>query len=474
MAIYCELPGEHQCDIGWERLFCTKEWLEEQIREIRGYSRERRIQLGHLCIHDILTCLSNTFTDKEMISASFVCLNAFAFGIAALNRSAPTQSWKEEVAEMYSISPETLEDKVEPFEDRKRFTYQIVITSMTVFGPQVDRPIGSQYLQLCICVACADTPNEAAFDWIRKIHQEHLLLLERWDHALRMSEIGGDDSEMSVADDYRDEKAILPLREYRRQQRAAERKARQMQADAQAQEKAEEEQRLKRMEEEYQSKLDEWETQCAKMQQEQERAFAQQVAREMAALKNAAKQRYDQVVLENDRIISEQQKRQADAEATLAKLGVLKLTEKARQKRVIREAEEAISSAVAAKDAAKEVYDREQRDAEEQVAKAEPRIREDITRAYPLPQKPLSPEERRQLQEYQKFAAYLRDIMHDKQFTAYEVWEQLSPEIEELSIFGSPYESVSIRKLAIVLGKLAELGLVEKSTEKRRNYYAVM
>ena len=46
MAFYCELPNERVCDIGWERLTCTEQWLEDQIREIRGYNRERRVELG--------------------------------------------------------------------------------------------------------------------------------------------------------------------------------------------------------------------------------------------------------------------------------------------------------------------------------------------------------------------------------------------------------------------------------------------
>lgn len=291
-----------------------------------------------------------------------------------------------------------------------------------------------------------------------------------------MAAIGKDKSENTLTDNYQDGKTILPLREYRRQQRAAERKRQQAQADAQAQEEAEAEQRFKRMEEEYQSKLREWKKQCAKMQQEQARAFAQQVEREMAALKNAATQRYDQIVRENDRIISEQQKRQADAESTLAKLGVLKLAEKAQQKRVIREAKEAISSAMAAKEAAKEACDREQREAEEQVSNAEPRIRDEVAQAYPIPQKQeISKEDLRLLQEAEceRFVAYLAAIKL-KPCTLAEIMEQISPEIRKFSIFGPPDEPLSMAKMTTVMRQLEAMGYVVKNTEKRHTYYTVV
>ena len=184
MAIYCELPGEGLCDIGWERLFCTKQWLEEQIREIRGYSREQRVRLGRECMNDVVRCLAESYKDIESAHESYEFLFLFAFGIASLNHSAPTQSWKEEVGEMFCASSEDLEGTVEPFEDGKWFSYKAVVVCMAMFGAKTSRPIGSRYLQLCICTACADTPNEAAFDWIRKILPEYLVLLERWDPCI--------------------------------------------------------------------------------------------------------------------------------------------------------------------------------------------------------------------------------------------------------------------------------------------------
>ena len=64
-----------------------------------------------------------------------------------------------------------------------------------------------------------------------QIHREYLVLLERWDYALRAATISDDKSELGVMDDYLHEKPILPLREYRRQQRAEERKKRQADAE---------------------------------------------------------------------------------------------------------------------------------------------------------------------------------------------------------------------------------------------------
>lgn len=46
MAFYCELPNERVCDIGWERLTCTEQWLEDQIREIRGLQQGAASPVG--------------------------------------------------------------------------------------------------------------------------------------------------------------------------------------------------------------------------------------------------------------------------------------------------------------------------------------------------------------------------------------------------------------------------------------------
>ena len=65
MAFYCELPNERICDIGWERLTCTEQWLEDQIREIQGYSREQRVRLGKECVNDVIRFLANMYKNDE-------------------------------------------------------------------------------------------------------------------------------------------------------------------------------------------------------------------------------------------------------------------------------------------------------------------------------------------------------------------------------------------------------------------------
>ena len=251
MAFYCELPNERICDIGWERLTCTEQWLEDQIREIQGYSREQRVRLGKECVNDVIRFLANMYKNDEAGTDSYLSLYLFAVGIACLNRTSATQAWKDEVVEVFHVLPEALENVIKPFDNGNPFTYQTVVATMAIFGTDAVRPIGSRYLQLCICIACADTPNEAAFDWIRKIHREYLLLLDRWNHALYAAALGGDRSEMTVEEDYQDEKPILPLREYRRQQRAAERKKHQAELERNQEEVNARRQREKDAEEAY-------------------------------------------------------------------------------------------------------------------------------------------------------------------------------------------------------------------------------
>ena len=94
MAFYCELPNERICDIGWERLTCTEQWLEDQIREIQGYSREQRVRLGKECVNDVIRFLANMYKNDEAGTDSYLSLYLFAVGIACLNRTSATQARK--------------------------------------------------------------------------------------------------------------------------------------------------------------------------------------------------------------------------------------------------------------------------------------------------------------------------------------------------------------------------------------------
>ena len=276
------------------------------------------------------------------------------------------------------------------------FTYQTVVATMAIFGTDAVRPIGSRYLQLCICIACADTPNVAAFDWIRKIHREYLLLLDRWNHALYAAALGGDRSEMTVEDDYQNEKPILPLREYRRQQRATERKKRQADAERKKQasierqerrqrEAEEKEQRIKNAQAEYEAAIVRWKEQTEKAERDRKRALKHRLEQEEKRLRDTATQQRDAAVRENDRAISNQEKIIRDAEQTLAGLGVLKLAEKARQKKMIREAEEIIATAKAARKAAEDTCTQELGEVEEKIKNAKKRIQAEVEQTYPLP-----------------------------------------------------------------------------------------
>ena len=96
MAFYCELPNEQICDIGWERLFCTEQWLEDRIREIRGYSRERRVELGTNSFQNFARFSVEVCSgDHETLVATLGGFSAFALGISYMGRNSVTQAWKD-------------------------------------------------------------------------------------------------------------------------------------------------------------------------------------------------------------------------------------------------------------------------------------------------------------------------------------------------------------------------------------------
>ena len=491
MAFYCELPNERICDIGWERLTCTEQWLEDQIREIQGYSREQRVRLGKECVNDVIRFLANMYKNDEAGTDSYLSLYLFAVGIACLNRTSATQAWKDEVVEVFHVLPEALENVIRPFDNGNPFTYQTVVATMAIFGTDAVRPIGSRYLQLCICIACADTPNVAAFDWIRKIHREYLLLLDRWNHALYAAALGGDRSEMTVEDDYQNEKPILPLREYRRQQRAAERKKRQAkeseaerrkQAYAERHERMqreaeEKEQRIQNAQAEYEAAMAQWRNQTEKAERDRKRALEQRLKQEEKNLRDEATQRRNAAVRENNRIIAEQEKLRKNAEQTISGLGALKLVEKARQKKMIREFEEAIASAKAAQKAAEEACTKELSEVEEKVANAKIHIQAEIEQTYPLPEKPkMSPEVECSLRagEQEKLYKFLtRQFGFGKNLTLQSILETVPQDYIDFSVFDPKDEPLTIRKLASVMKPLVDSGRVIKLTEKRRIYYVI-
>ena len=488
MAFYCELPNERICDIGWERLTCTEQWLEDQIREIQGYSREQRVRLGKECVNDVIRFLKNMYKNDEAGTDSYLSLYLFAVGIACLNRTSATQAWKDEVVEVFHVLPEALENVIRPFDNGNPFTYQTVVATMAIFGTDAVRPIGSRYLQLCICIACADTPNVAAFDWIRKIHREYLLLLDRWNHALYAAALGGDRSEMTVEDDYQNEKPILPLREYRRQQRATERKK--CQADAERKKQAsierqerrqreaeEKEQRIKNAQAEYEAAIVRWKEQTEKAERDRKRALKYRLEQEEKRLRDTATQQRDAAVRENDRAISNQEKIIRDAEQTLAGLGALKLAEKARQKKMIREAEEIIATAKAARKAAEDTYTQELGEVEEKIKNAKKRIQAEVEQTYPLPEKPkMSPEVECSLRagEQEKLYKFLtRQFGFGKNLTLQDILETVPQDYIDFSVFDPKDEPLTIRKLASVMKPLVDSGRLIKLTEKRRIYYVI-
>lgn len=489
MAFYCELPNEQICDIGWERLFCTEQWLEDRIREIRGYSRERRVELGTNSFQNFARFSVEVCSgDHETLVATLGWFSAFALGISYMGRNSVTQAWKDDVTEMTYFAPGIVEKIARRFVDEEDPIFRNAVTAMTIFGVNDAKPIGAECLNFCVCIACADTPNEAAFDWIRKIHREYLVLLERWDYALRAATISDDKSELGVMDDYLHEKPILPLREYRRQQRAEERKKRQADAERKKQasierqerrqrEAEEKEQRIQNAQAEYEAAMAQWREQTEKAERDRKRALEQRLKQEEKTLQDAAAQRRDAAVRENNHIISEQGKIKQNAEQTLAELGSLKLVEKARQKKIIREAEEIIATAKAARKAAEDTCTQELGEVEEKIKNAKKRIQAEVKQAYPLPQKPkMSPEVECSLRagEQEKLYKFLtRQFGFGKNFTLQDILETVPQDAIDFSMFEPKNEPLTLQKIASIMRRFVDSGRVIKLTEKRRVYYVI-
>lgn len=489
MAFYCELPNERICDIGWERLTCTEQWLEEQIREIRGYSREQRVELGTNSFQNIAQfCMKNYPDSQEIAMETLGNLGVFAVGISCLGRSSVTQAWTDEVTEMTPLKPEVLESVVQPFMNGNQISYWQVVVDMAMFRASIGQPIGAEYLRFCICIACADMPNEAAFNKLREIYPDYLLLRDRWDYALRTAGIGGDNSEMDVIDDYQNEKPVLPLREYRRQQRAEERKKRQADAERKKQasierqerrqrEAEEKEQRIQNAQAEYEAAMAQWREQTEKAERDRKRALEQRLKQEEKTLQDAAAQRRDAAVRENNHIISEQGKIKQNAEQTLAELGSLKLVEKARQKKIIREAEEIIATAKAARKAAEDTCTQELGEVEEKIKNAKKRIQAEVKQAYPLPQKPkMSPEVECSLRagEQEKLYKFLtHQFGFGKNFTLQDILETVPQDAIDFSMFEPKNEPLTLQKIASIMRRFVDSGRVIKLTEKRRVYYVI-
>lgn len=489
MAFYCELPNEQICDIGWERLFCTEQWLEDRIREIRGYSRERRVELGTNSFQNFARFSVEVCSgDHETLVATLGGFSAFALGISYMGRNSVTQAWKDDVTEMTYFAPGIVEKIARRFVDEEDPIFRNAVTAMTIFGVNDAKPIGAECLNFCVCIACTDTPNEAAFDWIRKIHREYLVLLERWDYALRAATISDDKSELGVMDDYLHEKPILPLREYRRQQRAEERKKRQADAERKKQasierqerrqrEAEEKEQRIKNAQAEYEAAIVRWKEQTEKAERDRKRALKHRLEQEEKRLRDTATQQRDAAVRENDRAISNQEKIIRDAEQTLAGLGALKLAEKARQKKMIRAAEEIIATAKAARKAAEDTCTQELGEVEEKIKNAKKRIQAEVEQTYPLPEKPkMSPEVECSLRagEQEKLYKFLtRQFGFGKNLTLQDILETVPQDYIDFSVFDPKDEPLTIRKLASVMKPLVDSGRVIKLTEKRRVYYVI-
>ena len=466
MAFYCELPNERICDIGWERLTCTEQWLEEQIREIRGYSREQRVELGTNSFQNIAQfCMKNYPDSQEIAMETLGNLGVFASGIACLGRSSVTQAWTDEVTEMTPLKPEVLESVVQPFMNGNQISYRQVVVDMAMFRASIGQPIGAEYLRFCICIACADMPNEAAFNKLREIYPDYLLLRDRWDYALRTAGIGGDNSEMDVIDDYQDEKPILPLREYRRQQRAAERKKRQAELERKQKEINARRQREKDAEEAYDTALMQWEQQCATTEKKRSELCEQRITEEEKRLKNQADQRHESKSQEISSRLAEQ-----EAEQTLAALSVFKLVEKNRQKKAIQEASAAIEAAKAEQSEADAAYKRDLEESERQLVKLRSQFAKEAARTFPIPEKPqMSPDvvRRKAVGQYEPLCDWLISHFGNEKFKLVDAVDMLNQtgDVNRIPFLNVSSYGMSSQKFALILHTLEKNGIAEKRTD---------
>lgn len=471
MAFYCELPNERICDIGWERLTCTEQWLEEQIREIRGYSREQRVELGTNSFQNIAQfCMKNYPDSQEIALETLGNLGVFASGIACLGRSSVTQAWTDEVTEMTSLKPEVLESVVQPFMNGNQISYRQVVVDMAMFGASIGQPIGAVYLRFCICIACVDMPNEAAFNKLREIYPDYLLLRDRWDYALRTAGIGGDNSEMDVIDDYQDEKPVLPLREYRRQQRATEREKKRTELENEQEKVNARKQREKDAEEAYDTALKQWEQQCATIERKRSELCKQRIKEEEKRLRDQANQRRERKSRELSRRLAEQKAVKKEAEQTLAELSVFKLAEKNRQKKIIQEIVTVIEAAKAAQIEADAVYKRDLEESERLLTKLSSRFAEEAVRTFPMPEKPqMSPDvaRRKAVGKYEHLCDWLISHFGNEEFRLVDAANKLNQtgDVNRIPFLNVTGGAISTQELAYFLLELEKSGVAEKRTD---------
>lgn len=239
----------------------------------------------------------------------------------------------------------------------------------------------------------------------------------------------------------------------------------------------EKEQRIQNAQAEYEAAMAQWREQTEKAERDRKRALEQRLKQEEKNLQDAAAQRRDAAVRENNHIIADQEKFRKSAEQTLAGLGALKLFEKARQKKMIREAEEIIATAKAARKAAEDTCTQELGEAEEKIKNAKKRIQAEVEQTYPLPEKPkMSPEVECSLRagEQEKLYTFLtRQFGFGKNLTLQGILETVPQDYIDFSVFDPKDEPLTIRKLASVMKPLVDSGRVIKLTEKRRVYYVI-
>lgn len=239
----------------------------------------------------------------------------------------------------------------------------------------------------------------------------------------------------------------------------------------------EKEQRIQNAQAEYEAAMAQWREQTEKAERDRKRALEQRLKQEEKNLRDEATQRRNAAVRENNRIIAEQEKLRKNAEQTISGLGALKLVEKARQKKLIRKADEAIASAKAAQKAAEEACTKELSEVGEKITNAEERIQAKTEQMYPLPKKPrVPPQVERSLREgeLEKLYEALRPLCcWGEKISLQDIMEMALLDSIDFSIFDPKDEPLTIRKLASVMKLLVDSGRVIKTTEKRHVYYSV-
>lgn len=296
------------------------------------------------------------------------------------------------------------------------------------------------------------------------------------------------------------EKARLKAEENQRKAEENKRKAEEDRKRAEAEKRRPQ---LEADKQKYEDELKKWESECESVKVKRSDRVNEMIAAEKISLAASAEERRDKSIAAANEKIESEKKRKQEAEAKLASLGALKFSEKKTQKRIIEDAARLIAEAQAAIPYAQETYSWEMNSVENRANDKADYFRQRAERELLLPAKPSKPQslvqeeerikreeekerERRRKEKRRETINKIRAKYLSKEHLSSieEGHMEMKEAIVEL-LFDNP-KPMTVSDMKEELGykqentgfnamlyQLAQEGIIEKYTEKRRSYFRI-